>query len=190
MTPPILGIWASAVTGGISTSSFESIATVNVGSGGSSSITFSSIPSTYTHLQIRGVLRSNVNSSGGEYYLMRFNGDNGASNYFYYYLGGNGTTAYTGGGETGSILASQAATYAQNSIFGANIIDILDYTNTNIYKSARIMCGYDLNGSGVAGMDFGTWKSTSAITSITILPGSGTAWTQYSRLALYGIKAA
>jgi hypothetical protein len=50
---PILGIIASAITGNLVTTSYESIETVTVGSGGSATVTFSSIPATYTHLQIK-----------------------------------------------------------------------------------------------------------------------------------------
>ena len=61
---PILGIWASQNYSRYSiTGSYESIATVTVGSGGSSYIEFTSIPGTYTHLQIRGILRNTGSSS-------------------------------------------------------------------------------------------------------------------------------
>ena len=49
----LLGNGAAAGGG----TSYESIATVTVGAGGSSSISFTSIPSTYKHLQIRAITR-------------------------------------------------------------------------------------------------------------------------------------
>jgi hypothetical protein len=55
---PILGIIASAITGNLVTTSYESIATVTVGGGGAATVAFTSIPATYTHLQIRGIGRS------------------------------------------------------------------------------------------------------------------------------------
>ena len=71
-----------------STNSYESIATVTVGAGGSSSISFSSIPSTYKHLQIRSI---NLSSSTDNNILMRFNSDSGA-NYSRHYVYGDGAS--------------------------------------------------------------------------------------------------
>ena len=45
--------------------SYESIATVTVGAGGSSSISFTSIPSTYKHLQLRGIINSTKSGASG-----------------------------------------------------------------------------------------------------------------------------
>jgi len=187
---PILGIMASSISGNLVTGSYESIATVTVGAGGSSAITFSSIPSTYQHLQIRGLLRSNISATGGEYMACTINGDSG-SNYSYHYWGGNGTVAYSGGGGSLTNLnASQVATCNSDgaSVFGINIWDFVDYSNTSKYKTVKMIAGYNDNIIGTAGFKTGTWRSTSAISSLNIVPGSGTAWVQYSTLALYGIK--
>jgi hypothetical protein len=53
---PILGIIASSKL--TVSNSYESIATTTVGSGGSATVTFSSIPATYKHLQVRTLIRS------------------------------------------------------------------------------------------------------------------------------------
>lgn len=188
---PILGIWASQnYTRYQLPTSYESIATVTVGSGGASSITFSSIPATYTHLQLRGILRSNPTYPDGEYGFIRMNGDSGA-NYSYHYLAGNGSAAFSGGGTDSSgwgviQLAPNQADLAND--FGPNIYDILDYTNTSKYKTFRGLNGNDRNGSGSVVLSSGSWRNTAAISSITIVPGGGTAWLQYSTFALYGIK--
>lgn len=91
-----LGILASQISGHLaSPTSYESIATVTVGAGGSSSISFSSIPSTYKHLQLRGIVRTTDTSaaaSDGNYIGIRFNGDTGA-NYVAHNLYGNGGSA-------------------------------------------------------------------------------------------------
>jgi hypothetical protein len=161
---------------------------VTVGSGGSSTISFSSIPSTYKHLQIRGILRTNDtgtwNNQG-----MQFNGDTG-SNYAFHTLYGNGSTASA----TATTSASSYNDFmraASNSltagIFGASVVDILDYTNTSKYKTVRVLAGGDSNGAGMIGLTSGLWMNTNAITSITIIPSGGTA-IQYSSFALYGIK--
>jgi hypothetical protein len=76
--------------------------------------------------------------------------------------------------------------------YSASIIDILDYANTNKYKTYRALTGIDKNGSGSIQLTSGVWRNTTAITSITITPQSNTSPTnqfqQYSQFALYGIK--
>jgi len=161
--------------------SYESIATVTVGSGGTSQIDFTSIPSTYTHLQIRYLWRS-ANASS---MFMSFNGDGTQTNYYSHLM------YATGGG---------IAVTAQNTnsfpgyyepvanVFTGTVIDILDYKNTNKYKTARSFWGYDGNGSGYLGFYSGLWKNTNAITSITLYNSGGANIGQYSHFALYGIK--
>ena len=70
-------------------------------------------------------------------------------------------------------------------IFGTFIVDILDYANTNKYKTMRALDGFDANGSGYAVLWSGNWRSTSAVSTITITGGT---FAQYSSFALYGIK--
>lgn len=163
-----------------STNSYESIATVTVGAGGSSSITFSSIPSTYKHLQIRAMaLGGNVYAYGN------YNGDTGA-NYTFHNLAGDGASATAGAGtsQTRNFLSiGVSSSYPQ--VF---VTDILDYANTNKYKTVRSLSGTDTNGgTGYAVLWSGAWLNTSAINSIVITPSGGT-WNQYSSFALYGIK--
>jgi hypothetical protein len=73
------------------------------------------------------------------------------------------------------------------SYFGVGVASILDYTNTNKYKTSRILCGYDANGSGFSLLYSGLWQNTAAITSITMFPNSGN-FEQYSSFALYGVR--
>jgi len=161
-----------------STTSYESIATVSVGGGGSSSISFSSIPSTYKHLQIRVAL---LTTAGGV--NIRYNSDTG-SNYTYHQLYGTGTSALANAG------TSQTSGFiAYNNAAGSNptvaIVDILDYENTNKYTTHRSLAGTDVNGSGGTLTFFsGLWLNTAAVSSINII---GT-FSQYSHFALYGIK--
>jgi hypothetical protein len=176
----ILGTLSSGVAA--STSSYESIATVN-GDGSSASLTFSSIPSTYKHLQIRAIGR---NSSG----YIRFNADTGA-NYARHWLRGTGAAVTAVGG------ASQNEMYGFDftdngdtaNVYGVGIIDIHDYASTTKNKTLRSFSGKDLNGSGNVYLYSGVWLSTSAITSITIYSPAA-APTTASTFALYGIKGA
>ena len=163
-----------------STNSYESISTVTVGSGGSTSIDFTSIPSTYKHLQIRG------SANAGDVDLnMQFNADT-STNYNYHFLYGNGTSAVAGASTSSSSLASFYASTTAN-IFGAGVFDILDYADTNKFKTMRALTGVDTNGGVLIVFRSGAWRSTSAITSIKIFPASGSI-NQYSSFALYGIK--
>ena len=187
---PILGIIASQITGHLVTSSYESIATVTVGAGGSSTISFSSIPSTYKHLQIRAIARFTRADNYGSGRI-KFNSDGTASNYISHLLEGNGSSAsaavYTTTAGLRSIEGS--ATNANSGIFGANVFDILDYQNTNKYKTMRGIAGVDLNATGGDLRYYsGLWMSTTAISSIQIEIEYGTLIEQYSTFALYGVK--
>jgi hypothetical protein len=171
------------------TGDFESIATIT-STGSAGNLVFSSIPGTYKHLQIRGILRTNdggaFNNQG-----LRFNSDS-TSSYAFHTLAGNGTTTSSGANNSFTSIndfmrgASDSLTAG---IFGVAVIDILDYANTNKYKTVRVLQGGDANGSGTVGLTSGLWMKTDAITSITILPSGGTAIAN-STFALYGIRTA
>ena len=187
---PIPGIVASQITGHLSTNSFESIATVTVGLGGQSSISFTSIPSTYKHLQIRGIARSNRAAVVNDSLHIQFNSDTG-SNYTDHYLIGDGSTASANSEVTITNISLYRITGAGAgaSTFGVSVIDILDYQNTNKYKTVRALTGDDNNGDGRISLGSGLWSSTSAVTGITLFPNNGSSsFVQYSSFALYGIK--
>jgi hypothetical protein len=173
----ILGILDSGGAAAGAPGSYESIATVTVGSGGAATVTFTSIPATYTHLQIRAFM------VGGSYTTIRFNSDTTTSNYRNHWITGNGSSASAG------TNANNAYTPMSASANGyVDIIDILDYANTNKYKTIRALEGYDNNGSGEVYLSSNLWMSTAAVTSIVFTPNS--SMSQYSQFALYGIKGA
>lgn len=180
---PILGILASSTR--VAAGDFESIATVTVGSGGAANVEFTSISGTYTHLQLRAIIYS-----GNLDIEMQFNGATGSTDYVgLHQLKGDGSSASAVAvGERNSFywtLAPQSGNY-----FGAVITDILDYTNTNKYKTIRTLGGRDMNGSGDVFLRSGLYKKdTNAITSIKVFPSTST-FNQYSHFALYGIKSA
>jgi hypothetical protein len=166
---------------------FESISTVSVGSGGASSVEFTSIPSTYSHLQIRGIARS-TNSVTSVNISLQFNGVT-SSSYAWHWIYGDGSSvvASNDSNTTLAYVARGAGASASSSIFGAAVIDILDYANTNKTKTVRALSGHDNNGSGYAWFASGLFNSTNAISSITIKAQDGNL-AQYSRFALYGVK--
>lgn len=186
MSPILTGVIASGISGNLSTNSFESIATVTVGVGGQSTISFTSIPSTYKHLQIRGILRSTGNDVSVN---LRLNSDTG-TNYIFHYLQGDGSSVaagYSGSNVSPVWIGRPAPSATTTGTFGYMVMDILDYKNTNKYKTIKSMTGYDANGTGYTVELSQLWRNTNAITQIDIYnPASNLA--QYSSLALYGVK--
>jgi hypothetical protein len=172
--------------------SYESIATAN-GTGSSGTITFSSIPSTYKHLQIRLLVLGTTTTSDSGYSLRaRFNSDTG-SNYNRHELYGQGDGGPAGsyGPATSQTYMNVGAysTYVVGNPIGASVIDILDYANTNKNKTVRALLGTDVNAASAnnIGLYSGLWRSTAAITSITLFASSSN-FTTTSSFALYGIK--
>lgn len=161
------------------TNSYESIATYTVATT-DSTITFSSIPSTYKHLQVRYIARANSGAVAN--FTMSFNST--GSGYSYHGLYGDGSSALAlGTGSASNILAGVVSSTA--NIFSAGVIDILDYANTNKYKTVRDLNGVDWNGSGYAVMYSGSFQYTNAINSISF---SSTTFAANTQFALYGIK--
>ena len=189
---PILGIYASQITGKLSTTDYESISTVTVGSGGSASVSFTSIPSTYSHLQIRILGRTNRTSYSTDYIKLVANSDTG-SNYSNHQLIGDGSSASAAAStsQTGAFIQRFPGNAIAANIFGVAVVDILDYANTNKYKTVRNLGGFnDNNGTGPEeiGLYSSLWMNTSAISNITLSSGGGTLLSQNSSFALYGIK--
>jgi hypothetical protein len=187
---PILGTIASSKLTAAA-SSYESIATVTVGGTAQSSISFTSIPSTYTHLQLRSICKTNRNDAG-EYQTtiaMKFNSD-GGNNYAYHRLIGSGSSVSATGGGSGPAMYFYfgASTTSPASTFASGIWDILDYKNTNKNKTVRYFSGVENNTNGVINLGSGLWTNTNAVTSITLETDGGFNFTQYSQFALYGIK--
>ncbi len=187
----ILGILGSS--GVIAGGSFESIATVSVGSGGAANIEFTSIPSTYKHLQVRLIARAGASATDG-YNLLSFNSDTSQYNYVSHdglYADGSSVASYaapSGVGLSGMYIQRLAQGTSGSSIYQAAVIDILDYTSTSKNKTMRYLGGYDRNGGGVICFGSGLWlNNSSAISSLKIVPNSNT-YQQYTEAALYGIK--
>ena len=173
----MLGVGAAAID-----YSYESIATAN-GTGSSGVITFSSIPSTYSHLQIRFIGKS---SSSETQLDLTLNG--ASSNYSYHSLFGTGSSiGAEGSGSMTKIPSAGIAPSSVTSVFTAGIIDILDYANTSKARTVRTLTGFDANGSGKIYLNSGGYFNTTAISSIT-LTCRDFNWNANSTFALYGIK--
>ncbi len=187
---PIFGITASS-NQNVKLTDFFQIATTTLGSD-TQYVDFTSIPQNYTHLQIRLLARDNRATSGmgGEIRIF-FNSDT-ATNYSSHILYGTGAVAASGNYPNNPhiyVCDTPSNTSTANT-FSSGIIDILDYTNTNKYKTTRSMGGADTNGGGIITFSSGNWRNTAAITSIRISNTSGTySHKQYSSFQLYGVKA-
>jgi hypothetical protein len=185
---PILGIYASQISGHLFAPSgaYDSIATTTLGST-TASITFSSIPSTYTHLQIRA---NWVGSTDLHDNNLTFNSVGGTSYISHYIYGdGSGTGAGVLTGPSGASIGIGKISSSATTRGSVSIIDILDYANTSKYKTVRGLSGDDANGTGRVLFQSGLFISTNAISSITFTPAAGT-YSNYCQVALYGIKGA
>ena len=164
--------------------SFFSIATTTA-TGSTADVTFSNIPQTYTHLQLRMMIKNHTANTNNT--RIQFNSDT-AANYSWHELYGDSASAGSSASTSASYmyLGNHPSNVAA-SAFAVFVVDILDYKDTNKFKTVRTLSGFDLNGSGVVGLKSGNWRSTSAISTIRIFPGAD-SFGQYSSFALYGIK--
>ena len=165
---------------------FIKIASVTVGSGGSSTITFSSIPSTYTDLCLKVSARDNRAGVLDSEMYVTFNG--GSSNLSSRSLYGSGAAAgsISSGTQIPLTIVSAAATA---NTFSNGEMYVTNYASAN-NKSISIDSVDESNtASGVyAFLIAGLWSNSAAITSLTLTPFSSNSFVQYSTATLYGIK--
>jgi hypothetical protein len=153
------------------------------------SITFSNLgdySSTYKHLQIRTVGRTDRGSGAvADTALVRINGDTG-SNYSRHFLLGDGSSVSSGAGasQTSMFGPRFTAAGATANAFGAGVIDILDPYSTTKNTTIRSLNGIDI----LIYLTSGAFLSTAAVSSVTLLPEIGSNFVSGSRFSLYGIK--
>ena len=165
---------------------YEPIATTTLGSA-ASTITFSTIPATYTDLRLVLVAQGNSTTNAA----IRFNSDTG-SNYSITQLQGDGGGVYSQGTTNQSSIG-----YVQipnnggtpNNTFGMVTYDIFSYAgSTN--KTVLLADAGDMNGSGNINRVVGLWRNTAAITSITITTLGAATYVANTTATLYGILKA
>lgn len=168
------------------TSSFESIATSTLGAN-ASSVTFSSIPNTYTSLQIR-ILGFKVTTS--DFIKVQFNSDT-AANYASHGVDADGTAvnAYGLSSQNEMGISRFSGWTVSTTLPFVTILDIHDYASTSKNKTIRVFSGQDRNGAGRVDLDSGLWMNTSAVNAISFTAASGNLGTG-SVFSLYGIKGA
>lgn len=168
---------------------YVAIATVTVGAGGASSISFSSIPATYTDLCVVLSLRSTQNGLV-DTPIMRFNGATNNNNLSTRRLMGNGSSASSSAVSPGLYLTRCPGATATTNTFGNIQVYIPNYTSSN-NKSVSIDQVSESNDAtidGVTSLMAGLWSDTSVISGITVLSDNGANFVQYSTATLYGIK--
>ena len=169
---------------------YESIATVSL-SASQTLIQFTSIPSTYKHLQVRAFARDLRASTWVDTLWVYCNADTTGTNYYSHGLAGGGSSASAfadaGANSYGMPIGLTSATNIA-SAYAANVIDILDYANTSKNKTFRSLHGVEDNTNGSMRLRSGLWISTAAISTLTFNTAAGGDFAQYSHFALYGVK--
>jgi hypothetical protein len=172
---------------------FELISSVTVGAGGTTIASFSSIPSTFTDLQLVGSYRTTEAGLNSGTLKIRFN-SNFSSIYSYRELQGNGQNAGTAatGPDTSFDLNFQSNESDGNTAntFQSFQLYIPNYANTSYAKSASFESVSEQNGTN-AYADLGalSFNSTTAISSIEIRAFTTNNVAQFSTFYLYGVKS-
>jgi hypothetical protein len=158
--------------------------TVTVGAGGAATITFSSIPSTYTDLKVVCSTRTD-RATVADFVSIKFN--NLTTNLSDRYIDGNGTgvssSTYT------QIWARTVSALSTSNTFGNAEFYIPNYNSSTTYKSVSVDGVGENNATeAYSSLTAGLWSSNSAITQIDLYSGNGANFVQYSTATLYGIK--
>jgi hypothetical protein len=163
---------------------YTQIASTTLGSA-ASSVTFSSIPGTYTDLVLLSAASNlGVNGNG---LAMQFNSDT-ATNYSKTFLYGDGASGVSGRGTSQTNISISNMPISSTGVFGAGVANIQNYSNATTYKTV-VSRGGAANTGMIVIAYVGTWRSTAAITTITLFSDTGNLATG-STFSLYGITAA
>lgn len=170
---------------------FEAIASTTLGST-TTTVTFSSIPATYEHLQLRLYARAGYTGGPTATLRMRLNSDTG-TNYTNHWIYGNGSGANVAGNisETAYRFLWVPAGTALSNTFGVSIIDILDYASTNKYKTVRSIEGHNTNNNtnGYVFLHSSLWLNTAAVSTLTFTSDETDGFVAGSVFALYGLRS-
>jgi len=168
---------------------FVKIATVDVGAGGSTSISFTSIPQTYTDLIIQTSLR--ISSAPAAYGMARAKVQmnsitTGYSNRLLYGLNSN---VYSDVGTDYFTFFYTAASDATANTFSSSSLYFPNYSSSTA-KAFSSDSASESNGTnlGILALNAGLQTSTAAISSLTITQSDGGTFVQYSSATLYGIS--
>lgn len=182
-----LGILATtAGGGGGGIPAYELISTA-YGTGSSATVTFTSIPSDYKHLQVRWTGRAT--GTNDRAVRVQFNGVT-ASSYSNHSLIGNGSymesSSAANWGSIETYISVVPGSSRSANIHAAGILDILDYASTSKYKTTRQFISKTNDANVAVMLTSGSFRSSDAISSMSLILDGGT-WGTTSRLSLYGI---
>lgn len=183
------GVFSAAGAGGGAAAGAYELISSTILTGSQASITFSNAGwTTYKHLQLRIISRSDRGSGTGDGIALRLNSDT-ATNYSWHYLEGNGSAAGSGASTSSTSIQIGSMPVASDTagIFQANIVDILDFTSTTKNKTTRNLQGA-VGANKQIWLSSGAWRSTSAVTSLNIFSTTSSNFVSGSRFSLYGIK--
>jgi hypothetical protein len=180
------GFWAASGAGG-GAGAFDLLETTTL-STSASSVTFSGLDTLaagYKHLQVR-IVATAPSGSGSANLRLTFNSDTGA-NYSEHVLYGDGATVNASAGANRSNIDLAGIMAAGSTdIFGAGIVDILDFSSAQKNKTIRSLHGNKNSSNQYVYLESGAWYNTSAITSMNFTWPSNIA--AGSRFSLIGIK--
>ena len=159
---------------------YEAIASQTLGTT-TATVTFSTIPQTYTDL----VLITQGTSTGNSQLMMRFNGVS-TTTYSATTVGGNGSSTATVRFTNANAMQLGYHDYFTSASQGNAISHINNYTNASTFKTVISRMNNAATGTGLS---VGLSRNTAAITSITVFP-LGSSWASGTTFSLYGIKAA
>jgi hypothetical protein len=176
--------------------SFEAIAAIEA-LGGVTSYTFSAIPQNYSHLQLRITSKCSRTNGNGDMGL-QFNLD-GAANYSHHRFVSNGSSVFMSSASitaTSVYVGYSVGTYGNDATsWSTHIVDILEYSKTNKFKTVRSMGGNNQNGTSAPNGDVGNityfssmWRSTNAINFVTLLETNAFTFNPGTTIALYGVR--
>lgn len=162
------------------TKTYKPIATTTLSSS-VASYTFSSIPSNYTDLIL--AMSASITTAGNTIRI-QFNGDT-AGNYSYTALGATSGGPLGTRGSNTIFLPFWVFNGAAANQISANVVNINNYSNTTTFKTSIIRANYGDNGEATGLI--GLWRSTAAISSISIFSSAGNLGSG-SQFTLYGIQ--
>jgi hypothetical protein len=166
---------------------YEPIATTTLGTA-STTITFSSIPATYTDLKL--ILVVNGSSGGSFSPQLRFNGSSGGTEYSDLFINTDGTTGSSASNGSSAKIALAAGGSISSTIPSFFEVDIFSYASSSVFKSVLGSYSNDRSGSGFSARKAAVRRNVAAITSLELNTDAVGSFAIGTTATLYGIKAA
>jgi|694.fasta_scaffold86347_5 hypothetical protein len=172
--------------GTFTTSDYQAIATYT-STGSDTFFDFTSIPSDYRYLEVRGY--GTHNSINYANVAVRMNGDSTTGNYRWIFSVANNTAKSSATDTNSNHLPILQSFPSTSNNMGVCVFVFNEYKATNKYKTVTSYGGGTESNStvGEVSIGAGTWLSTSAITSLRFFNTGGPSWSAGSKFVLYGV---